>query len=291
MRIVSLLASATEIVCALGAGDLLAGRSHECDNPEWVKRLPLCSEPAFDVSGASREIDAEVRRRLAAGEPLYTIHTDLIRELQPDLILTQTHCDVCAVTPKDVGCSIEARQVALSASRLADIFESILEIARALGMEERGRELVAREKARIESVRRRTAGFPRRRVAALEWIEPLFAMGNWGPELVEIANGESVLGRAGEMSGTVDAQQILEANPEVVIVAPCGFDLERTLRERPVLEAQEWWGRAGRVVFADGNRFFNRSGMTVAPTAEILAEILHGVTFDGSSEGVHWCRA
>jgi iron complex transport system substrate-binding protein len=291
VRIVSLLASATEIVCALGAVDLLVGRSHECDNPEWVKRLPLCSEPAFDVSGSSREIDVEVRRRLAGGEPLYTIHTDLIRELKPDLILTQTHCEVCAVTPKDVGCAIEARQVALSASRLADIFESILEIARALGMEERGRELVARENARLENVRRRTADFPRRRVAALEWIDPPFAMGNWGPELIAIANGESVLGRAGEMSETVDAQKILDANPEVVIVAPCGFDLERTLRERPVLEAQEWWGRAGRVVFADGNRFFNRSGMTVAPTAEILAEILHGVTFDGSSEGVHWCRA
>jgi iron complex transport system substrate-binding protein len=162
MRIVSLLASATEIVCALGAGEMLVGRSHECDSPEWVERLPKCSEPAFDVSVSSRDIDEEVRRRLHAGEPLYRIHAELIQSLQPDLLLTQSHCEVCAITPGDVqrsgACIVGARQVAVSASKLEDIFGSIRLIADALGMQQRGEELVAREQARLESVRRLCAG-------------------------------------------------------------------------------------------------------------------------------------
>ena len=299
MRIVSLLASATEIVCELGAGEMLVGRSHECDHPSWVTRLPQCSEPAFDVGGSSGEIDAEVRRRLRAAEPLYVIHSELIRGLQPDLVITQSHCEVCAVTPGDVERSgagaLQARQLALSASSLEDIFDGILRIARELGLEERGRGLVAREKARLENVRQRTAGRGRPRVAALEWTDPMFAMGNWGPELVEIAHGEPALGRKGEMSAAIDAQQLLAADADCVIVAPCGFGLERTLRERPMLAAQPWWNelravREGRVAFADGNRFFNRSGMSTAQTAEILAEILHGVVFGSSTEGVYWCR-
>ena len=299
MRIVSLLASATEIVCELGAGEMLVGRSHECDNPSWVTRLPQCSEPAFDVGLSSGEIDAEVRRRLRAGEPLYVMHSDLIRGLQPDLVITQSHCEVCAVTPEDVrrseGGGVQARQLALSASSLEEIFDGILRIARELGLEDRGRALVKREKGRLDNVRQRTAGRGRPRVAVLEWTDPIFAMGNWGPELVEIANGEVVLGRRGELSAAIDAPQLLRADPDCLIVAPCGFDLQRTLREQPLLEAHPWWRelrsvREGRVAFADGNRFFNRSGMTIAQTAEILAEILHGVEFEGSTEGVHWCR-
>src|SRR6202051_546625 len=133
MRIVSLLASATEIVCALGAGEMLVGRSHECDNPAWVRRLPSCSKPAFDVSVSSGEIDAEVRRRLRVGEPLYHIDLELIRELRPDLVITQSHCDVCAVTPADLerGCgdAIHARQLSLSAATLDGIFQSVLQVA------------------------------------------------------------------------------------------------------------------------------------------------------------------
>ncbi len=299
MRIVSLLASATEIVCALGAGEMLVGRSHECDNPAWVARLPRCSEPAFDVSVSSREIDREVGRRLRAGEPLYVIDSALIRKLKPDLVITQTHCEVCAVTPRDVehsgACPVEARQVALSASRLEEIFDGILRIARELGLEGRGLALIARERARLENVRRRTVDRARPRVAVLEWTDPLFGMGNWGPELVEIANGEPVPGRKGEMSAAIDARTLIAAEPDWLIVAPCGFDLKRSLGERPMLEAQPWWRelkavRESRVAFADGNRYFHRSGMTVAPTAEMIAGILHGVSFEETTEGVYWCR-
>ncbi len=296
MRVVSLLASATEIVCALGAGEMLVGRSHECDNPDWVRRLPPCSSPAFDVSVSSREIDTEVRRRLRSGKPLYHVDGELIRELRPDLLITQAHCEVCAVTPGDVersgACALTARQIALSASSLDEIFQSVRHISQALSLEPQGDALVRREQERIAAVRQRVKAFRRPSVVMLEWTDPLFAMGNWGPELVEIANGELLLGKKGEYSAAIPAEQLRDADPEYLIVAPCGFNLERSLRELTVLEQHPWWQelqavRKGNVAFADGNLFFNRSGMTISETAEIIAEILHGVSF-GRTAGVRW---
>ncbi len=288
MRIVSLLASATEMVCALGAGDWLVGRSHECDNPPRVRALPACSEPAFDVAVSSGAIDAEVRRRIRAREPLYIIHTERIRQLRPDLVITQSHCDVCAVTPENVH-GIEAAQLALAAGSVEGIFDDIVRVAQALGLAERGRELVEAERRRLDAVRARTAALPRPGVVLLEWTDPLFAMGNWGPELVEIAGGDLRIGRKGEYSAAIDAEQLRAADPECIVVAPCGFNLARALAEKAVLEQLPWWRelravRNGRVAFADGNLYFNRSGMTVSRTAEILADILHG----GSAEAGVW---
>jgi iron complex transport system substrate-binding protein len=295
VRIVSLLASATEIVCALGAGEMLVGRSHECDNPEWVRRLPACSDPAFDVLVSSGEIDREVRRRLHAGEPLYHVHGELIRELRADLLITQSHCEVCAVTPGDVerSCGHGARQLSLSAISLKEIFEGILRIAQQLGLDEQGNALVRREWQRLDMVRDKAARFRRPTVVMLEWTDPLFAMGNWGPELVDIANGDLVLGKKGEYSAAIPAQQLRDTDPEYLIVAPCGFNLERSLQEQSVLARCPWWQELravqnGNVAFADGNLFFNRSGMTVSQTAEIIAEILHGVSFGKRTEGIHW---
>jgi iron complex transport system substrate-binding protein len=299
MRIVSLLASATEIVCALGAGEMLVGRSHECDNPDWVRSLPACSSPAFDVAVSSGEIDAEVRRRLRSGEPLYHIHGELIRELHADVLITQSHCEVCAVTPGDVersgACLPAAQQVALSASNLDEIFRGILQIGQALGLEDRAEAVVGGERERLDKVREKVSPFRRPTVVMLEWTDPLFAMGNWGPELVEIANGELLLGKKGEYSAAIPSEQLRNADPEYLIVAPCGFNLQRSLREQGVLERHPWWRdlqavRNGNVSFADGNLFFNRSGMTISQTAEIIAEILHGVSFGGRTEEVSWRR-
>jgi iron complex transport system substrate-binding protein len=299
VRIVSLLASATEIVCALGAGEMLVGRSHECDNPDWVRRLPACSSPAFDVSVTSAEIDAEVRRRLRSGEPLYHIHGELIRELRADLLITQSHCEVCAVTPADIersgACASPARQVALSASSLEDIFQGVLRIARELDLDPQGEKIVRHERERFDAVRERVASLRRPTVVMVEWTDPLFAMGNWGPELVEVANGELLLGKKGEYSAAIPAEHLRDADPEFLIVAPCGFNLERSLQEQAVLERYSWWRdlqavRKGNVMFADGNLLFNRSGMTVSRTTEVIAEILHGVCFGEPSQGVHWRR-
>lgn len=300
MRIVSLLASATEIVCALDAGELLVGRSHECDNPPWVRSLPQLSQPAFDISVPSGEIDREVRRRLRAGEPLYRIHTQAIRELNPDLILAQSHCEVCAVTPGDVerngACIPGARVVALSACSVEEVFGGILQVAEALGLPHRGIALAAAERARLDRLRSVTARFESPSVAVLEWADPIFPMGNWGPELVDAAGGKLVLGNRGQHSFSIAAEQLPAADPEYLVIAPCGFNLDRAIQELPVLEEYPWWKelravRQRKVAFADGNLFFNRSGMTIVQSAEILAEIFHGVISGERSEATYWLWA
>ncbi len=284
MRVVSLLASGTEIVAGLGAGEWLVGRSHECDNPEWVKKLPQCTSPAFDVSVSSREIDAEVRRRLKAREPLYHVDTELINALKPDLVIAQEHCEVCAVTPADVaraGCVVANQVLALQAGNVAGILAGIESIGRALGRERAAADLASAMTGRIAAIRDAVKPLRMPTVVALEWTDPIFAMGNWGPELVDAANGHLLLGEKGEHSRAIDWKMVRDADPEWLVIAPCGFDLKRTLREIPVLEALPGWFelgavRNGKVALADGNRYFNRSGTTIVQTVEILAEILHG---------------
>jgi iron complex transport system substrate-binding protein len=187
MRIVSLLASGTEIVCALGAGESLVGRSHECDNPPWVAALPECTRPAFDISMSSGQIDAEVRRRLKSGEPLYHIDTELIDSLKPDLLVTQEHCEVCAVTPADVGragCVVAGQVLALGAGSVQGIFEGVGTIGRALRRERAATDLVEDMGRRIGAVHDAVKHRRAPSVIMLEWTDPVFAMGNWGPELV-----------------------------------------------------------------------------------------------------------
>ena len=285
MRVVSLLASGTEIVCALGAGDTLVGRSHECDNPAWVRTLPACTRPAFDITVSSREIDAEVRRRLKASEPLYHVDADLIRRLEPDLLITQVHCEVCAVTPEDVaraGCSVLTDHVvALSAGSVAGIYDGIRSVANAIGRPAAGDALIADMQGRIDVVTAAVRDRPVPTLVLLEWTDPTFAIGNWGPELVEAAGGRPLLGEKERHSAAIPWKRVLEADPDYLIVAPCGFDLERTIQEVSVLEAlPDWFNltavKRGQVGFADGNKYFNRSGTTIVETVEILAEILHG---------------
>jgi iron complex transport system substrate-binding protein len=273
---------------------MLVGRSHECDNPEWVRSLPACSEPAFDIAVSSAAIDAEVRRRIASGEELYRVNGELIRELRPDLVIAQTHCEVCAVTPGDLERSGQCLpMLALSASSIDGIFESIGQVGARLGLDDRARAVVSGERARLLAVRERTKDLRHPTLVMLEWTDPLFAMGNWGPELVEIAGGELMIGNKGEYSTTLPEERLIAADPEYLIVAPCGFNLDRALQERDVLARNTWWTRLrsvreGKVAFADGNLFFNRSGMTIAPTAEIIAEILHGATFGAPTLNKHW---
>ena len=285
MRVVSLLASGTEIICALGAGQTLVGRSHECDNPDWVRSLPACTRPAFDVDRSSREIDAEVRRRLTTGEPLYCVDAELIDSLQPDILITQIHCDVCAVTPDDVercGTSASAaRVVSLSAGTVAGIYDSVRRIATAVQRSRAGEALVCEMQARIDAISAAVADARRPTVAVLEWTDPIFASGNWVPELVDAAGGTPLPRLDSGRSSAVPSQQVMDWDPDYLIVAPCGFDLDRTLQEIPVLERlPDWFELAavknGRVALADGNRYFNRAGTTIVETVQIIAEILHG---------------
>ncbi len=297
-RIVSLLASGTELVCALGLGDKLVGRSHECDHPEWVKRLPQVSRPTFDVTGSSHDIDELVRQRLHAGDPLYVVDEALLTSLAPDVVITQTHCEVCAVSPANLAHGgaprlVRERVVALHASTLDGILDDFMDVARVLARVDAGRALVERERARLAAVEARTRSLERPRVVCLEWADPVFAMSNWGPELVEFAGGENTLGAPGAHSTTIPWNTVADVDPDVLVLAPCGFGLERALREMPLLERQPRWGelravKEKRVFVADGNLYFNRSGPSVFETAEILAEILHPGAFPPEHEGRAW---
>jgi len=286
MRIASLLASGTELVCALGAGEELVARSHECDFPAHVQRLPCVSEPTFDITGSSRAIDLLVRAKLAAGEPLYSVDEARLAELAPDVLLTQAHCEVCAVTPGNLGTGELCRKqvVALRAGTLDGILDGFAQVAVVIGREAAAIALVARIRERVAEVQHRTADRRPPTIACLEWIEPLFHMGNWGPELVALAGGVNVLGTAGVHSAAMGWDEIRRADPEVLLVAPCGFAIERTLTEMHLLAAQSGWRelravRDGRVVVADGNLYFNRSGPSVFTSVEILAEVLHPEAF------------
>jgi iron complex transport system substrate-binding protein len=299
-RIVSLLASGTELVAALGLGERLVGRSHECDHPAWVKRLPALSRPAFDFHGTSAEIDARVRERLHAGLPLYEVDEAQLAALAPDIIITQTHCEVCAVSPGDLAHGVSARRarhqvVALATGTVDGILDGFARVAEVLGAAEAGRALVADIRARLAAISALTRPLRRPRVACLEWIEPLFEMGNWGPEIVDIAGGQSLLSSPGAHSTTLPFEALAAADPEVIVVAPCGFDLTRTLAELPALTDRPGWRdlaavRAGRAFAADGNFYFNRSGPMLFDTPEILAEMLHPDQFPPRHEGTIWCR-
>jgi iron complex transport system substrate-binding protein len=285
-RVVSLIASATEIVCGLGRGGALVGRSHECDFPAEVLRLPALTAPKFKVAGSSAEIDARVRQIVREGLSVYRVDAEALAALAPDLILTQDHCEVCAVSLADVEaatCTWTGRPVtivSLKPDSLADAYADIRKVAQALGVPEAGNALVERMQRRIAAVDALVAGRPRPRVAFIEWVEPLMAGGNWMPELIEAAGGRNLFGTAGKHSDWMQWEEIRAADPDAIVVAPCGYDLARCLQELPLLQAKPGWAdlaavRASRVYFADGNAYFNRPGPRLADTAEILAEMLH----------------
>jgi len=287
MRIVSLIASATEIVCALGFEDQLVGRSHECDFPEWVQRLPVCTGPKFDIHGSSAEIDRRVKEALRDSLSVYQVDEARLRELGPDVLVTQSQCEVCAVSLKDVEQAVcgwlesRPRIVSLAPNALADVWTDIRAVARALGVPERGEALVARLQERLEAISKDArADAERPTVACIEWLEPLMAAGNWVPELVEMAGGINLFGIAGAHAPWMTWEQLAAADPEVIVLMPCGWDIARTRQEMPVMTRQWEWPhlravRNGRVYLTDGNQYFNRPGPRLVESLEILAEVLH----------------
>jgi iron complex transport system substrate-binding protein len=298
-RIVSLIASATEIVCALGARERLVGRSHECDFPSDVLDLPALTAPKFEVEGTSAEIDARVREIVRDGLSVYRVDGAALKALAPDVIVTQDHCEVCAVSLADVEaatCTWTGQPVEIVSLRpdcMADVYADIGRVARALGATDAGTRLVGEMQARLAAVRARVAGRARPRVAFIEWVEPLMAGGNWMPELIEIAGGHNLFGEAGKHSDWMQWAELAAADPEAIVVAPCGYGLTRCLDELPLLQAKPGWAniaavRQGRVYFADGNAYFNRPGPRLADSAEMLAGMLHPQAVEAMHERVAW---
>ena len=301
-RIVTLLPSATEIVCALGFGSELVGRSHECDFPAGVGRLPALTEPKFKVEGTSAEIDERVKRIVGDALSVYRVDAARLRELKPDVIVTQSQCEVCAVSESEVESAVaewlgeRPKIVSLAPYALADVFEDMVRVGEALGDRRRGEDTVAKLRGRMDAIAEKAHAVKTRPTfACIEWIDPMMSAGNWMPELVAMAGGTNLFGKAGEHSPWMKFEELAGANPEVIMVSPCGFSMKRSREELPTLTGNPRWKelravRDGKVYLADGNQYFNRPGPRIVESLEILAEMLHPEIFKFGHEGSGWAR-
>lgn len=296
MRIASLLASGTEIVVALGLQESIIAISHECDWPPDVLDRPRLSRPRFDPAGlTSGEIDAALRDAMQTHGSAYVVDEKQLVELKPDLILTQAVCEVCAVPTPGVREMVQrlglgAQVVSLDAHTVADILDSIVQVGAAAGAEGEAADVVADLTARVERVERAVAGAPRPRVLAIEWLDPPFAPGHWVPEMVEIAGGANIVGKTGSHSVQTSWQHLAGSDPDVLIIMPCGYDLEAT-RQDADRAAEQLRGVApravaeGRAFIVDGSAYFNRSGPRFVTGIEILAGLLHPDLFPAPAVG------
>ena len=300
MRVVSLICSATEIVSALGHQDSLVGRSHECDFPHGVQTLPPLTAPQFNIDGSSAEIDQRVKSQLHDGLAVYRIDADLLKELQPDVIVTQDQCDVCAASLADVETAvcewtgIDTKIVSCKPEALDDLWIDIRNVGAALGETARANAVIGELQARMAAIADRADELPEKpTVAMVEWIDPLMAAGNWMPTMVDMAGGQNLFGEAGKHSPWMKWADLRDADPDVIAILPCGFDIERSLAEMPALTGQVGWAdlkavKTGRVAVTDGHQYFNRPGPRIAESLEILAEILHPSAFDFGWKGTAW---
>ena len=302
LKIISLLPAATEIVCALGLESQLVGRSHECDFPESVKHLPVCSSAKFISGSDSAEIDRQVKEILTDALSIYTIDRELIRQLNPDVIITQAQCEVCAVSLKEVEQALEGlldkecRIISLQPNTLSDVYKEISEVAAILNASSQADDLLERAEERIEIIRHKLKFRSENpKVACIEWLAPLMIAGNWTPELIQTAGGDPILAVNGKHSVFIDFQDIRNADPDVIVVMPCGFSIPRTLQEINLLLDLPGWKdlkavENNRIYIVDGNQYFNRSGPRLTESIEILAEIINPKQFIFGYEGEGWIR-
>jgi len=286
MRIVSLLPSATEIIAALGLEDQLVGVTHECDFPASVTTLPKVTRTLIPTDASSAEIDRLVRERLGALNALYSLDTAVLEQLQPDVIVTQALCDVCAVAEEEVrnaACMLPNLPpvVNLEPETLAEVLACIRQVGDAVGEPQRADRAIASLQARVDAVVERTRRITSRpRVALLEWLDPPFSTGHWNPELVTMAGGIDGLGRVGAKSRTLTWDEVVAYHPEVVLISCCGFTIERSMQDVPLLDAVPGWSdvpaaRDGRVYVTDGAAYFSRPGPRLVDSLELLAHVIH----------------
>ncbi|MDB5125096.1 MAG: corrinoid transporter substrate-binding protein [Mucilaginibacter sp.] len=301
-KIISLLPAATEIVCALGLEKSLVGRSHECDFPESVKQLPVCSEANFPDNLSSSAIDVKVKEILADALSVYSVKREVIKQLAPDVVITQSQCEVCAVSLTEVEADLEnyldkpAQIISLQPNNLADILNDIQTVADALNVTDAGKDLIEDLNQRVDIIRHKLKFNENKpTVACVEWLEPLMISGNWVPELVSIAGGIPVLTEQGKHSSYIQWDDLCLADPDILVIMPCGFPIERTLKEMDVLLALPGFTelravKNNAVYIADGNQYFNRPGPRIVDSIEILAEIINPKQFIFGYEGAGWIK-
>ena len=288
MRIVSLLPSATEIVCSLGLEEQLAGISHSCDYPPGIRGLPVLTRTAVPLDATSGEIDAFVRRYLGDHSALYQLDLQRLEEVAPNIVVSQRLCDVCAVSTREIetalgNISSRPRLVDLEPSCLEDIYADILKVGVAAGVKERAEALIAGLRQRVEVIALKTRNIvlhKRPRVAMLEWLDPPFSSGHWNPELVELAGAIDCIGPRGKPSLTVSWQEVIDSNPDVLLIACCGHDIERATSDLISLAHNAGWQELiqqvrGRVLVSDGDAYFSRPGPRLIDGLEALAFALH----------------
>lgn len=285
LKIVTLLPAATEIVAALGFKDNLVGRSHECDFPAGVERLPVCTNALIQPDGSSAEIDALVRNALKNALSIYEVLGDVLQRLQPDVIVTQDQCEVCAVALADVEAAVcdllgnDTRIVSLNPEGIDKVYADIARVAAALDADDAGAALVQSMKDGFADIQQRAAGTDRPTVACIEWAEPLMAAGNWVPSLVDFAGGRDPFGTPGEHAPWLEPERLYAEDPDIIVFMPCGFGLERSEAEaRALMQTPDWQKLKAvqnrRVYATDANSYFNRPGPRLLDSAEILYQIL-----------------
>lgn len=280
MRIVSLVPAGTEMVAALGLGSSLVAVTHDCDFPPEVRALPRVTHSTIAAGASGRAIDTAVREAAAKGESTFHLDGDALRAADPDVIIGQTLCAVCAVTLEALPATLRARVVRLEAASLDGMFDDLARVAGALGVKGRGADLAASLWIRLDTVRRTVEGVTRQRVACLEWLDPLFNGGHWVPEQVALAGGEDILGRPRERSRELAFEELRRADPDVLVLMPCGFGVDRAATEAEILMARDEWtslraARQRRVYVVDGAAHFSRPGPRLVDGVEVLASLLH----------------
>jgi iron complex transport system substrate-binding protein len=298
MRIISLLPSATEIVAALGLTDALVGRSHECDYPPGIEKLPVCTKAMLNANKSSAQIDADVQSLVKSALSIYQIELETLENLQPTHIVTQDQCDVCAVNFPEVERAIaqlinsQPQVISLQPNELTDVWADIKRVAQALDVD--AESVLGDLQSRIKAIADKVHQNDNRPTAvALEWTDPLMSAGNWIPELIEIAGARSLLGKTGQPSPYLQWEDLQAADPEYIVIMPCGFDLERTEQESQVLRQHRVWSnlqavKNNKVFLTDGNAYFNRPGPRLVDSLEILAEIFHREQFNFGYKGKGW---
>lgn len=313
LRIVSLIPSATEIVAALGYADCLVGRSHECDFPASVKALPICTEPKFDPVGSSRQIHERVSELLASALSVYRVKLEVLEALRPTHIITQAQCEVCAVSLSDVeqavaslmsGTAAEGEKssiqvVSLQPERLSDVWDDMMRVAKAIdnsaASESAAQKVVENLRSRLQPIAGDPPSEAKTKVVCIEWTEPLMAAGNWVPELVSWAGGETCFGKVGEHSDWLRWEDLSAADPELIVVMPCGYDLAQTRKATEAMSVRAEWKKlaavkAGQVYLVDGNQYFNRPGPRLVESGDILAEIIRGQPVNSERAAIGWER-